>query len=157
MLRGRAFTPSATITRGDCIQCVASPAGNEVRRDSLPALRKKIMNSPRQSVVITGASSGIGRATALAMARRGANVVLGARTAAALEEVANSCRALGVRAIAQVTDVTKADDCRRLIETAERELGGLDVLVNNAGFAIFDPIEQARLEDLESMMQTNYF
>jgi short-subunit dehydrogenase len=104
-----------------------------------------------KNVVITGASSGIGKATALEMARRGANVVLGARRAELLEQVAESCRALGVRATAVVADVTKPEDCARL--TA----GNVDVLVNNAGFAIFDSVAEAKPDDLRSMMDTNYF
>ena len=111
------------------------------------------MNLSGKTVVITGASSGIGRATALEMARRGANVVLAARRVELLEETATACRALGVTAAAVVTDVTRREDCIRLIETA----GEVDVLVNNAGFAIFDPIESADPGELRSMMDTNYF
>ena len=66
------------------------------------------MDLAGKNVVITGASSGIGRAAALEMARRGANVVLAARRAEKLEKVAAECRALGVRAMAVVTDVTQA-------------------------------------------------
>ena len=106
-----------------------------------------------KNVVITGASSGIGRATAVEMARRGASVVLAARRTERLEEVAAQCRALGVSATVVATDVTKPDDCRRLIEAA----GQVDVLVNNAGFAILGPFADARLEDLRGMMDTNYF
>jgi hypothetical protein len=106
-----------------------------------------------KTAVITGASSGIGKAAALEMARRGANVVLGARRIDLLESVAAQCRALGVTATAIATDVTKREECARLIAGAER----VDVLVNNAGFAIFDAIENAKPEDLHAMMETNYF
>ncbi len=106
-----------------------------------------------KTVVITGASSGIGRAAALEFARRGANVVLGARRREKLEEVGAECRALGVEATAVVTDVRLRDDCQRLIASVPR----VDVLVSNAGFGIYDPIEIAIASDLESMMQTNYF
>src|SRR4051812_37874095 len=113
------------------------------------------MTSPlkNQTVVVSGASSGIGRAAALELARRGANLVLAARRGELLEEVAVVCRALGVECRVVVADVTKRDDCARLIETA----GNVDVLVNNAGFAIFDAFESAKPDDLEAMMQTNYF
>ena len=111
------------------------------------------MNLKEKTVVVTGASSGIGRAVALELARRGANVILGARRAEKLEAVAAECRALGVKATAVPADVTKADDCRRLIAEASR----VDVLVNNAGFAVFDSIAEARPDELRSMMDTNYF
>ena len=111
------------------------------------------MNLTGKTAVITGASSGIGRATALEMARRGANVVLAARRTDRLEEVAVQCRALGVRALPVPTDVTKPEDCRRLIEAA----GEVDVLVNNAGFAVVGPLPAADLDVLREMMDTNYF
>jgi short-subunit dehydrogenase len=111
------------------------------------------MNLSGKNVIITGASSGIGRAAALEFARRGANVVLAARRAEALEKTAAECRALGVRAVAAVTDVTQPDQCRRLVA----EAGRVDVLVNNAGYAVFDAIEAADPHHLRGMMETNYF
>lgn len=105
-----------------------------------------------KTVVVTGASSGIGKATAIEMARRGANVVLAARRAERLDEVAAECRALGVRAVSVVTDVTSSDDCRRLIETA----GDVDVLVNNAGFAVFGSISEMNPDEVRAMIETNY-
>lgn len=111
------------------------------------------MNLKGTTVVITGASSGIGRATAIEMARRGANLVLAARRAELLDSVAAQCKPHGSVVKTVVTDVTRADDCRRLI----LEAGAVDVLVNNAGFAIFDPLAEAAPADLEGMMATNYF
>jgi short-subunit dehydrogenase len=106
-----------------------------------------------KTVIVTGASSGIGRAAALEFARRGANLVIAARRAEPLEEVARECRAVGVRCTPVVADVTKREDCQHIVAAG----GNVDVLVNNAGFATFDPIENAKPEDLEAMMQTNYF
>ncbi len=106
-----------------------------------------------RTAVITGASSGIGRATALEMARRGANVVLAARRVDRLQDVAGECRALGVTATVVPTDVTSSEDCRRLIEAA----GSPDVLVNNAGFAVLDSVEEASVAEWREMMDTNYF
>ena len=111
------------------------------------------MDLKHANVVITGASSGIGRATALEMARRGANLVLAARRTERLEEVAAQCRALGVRAAAVTADVSNPDDCRRLMEAA----GDVDVLVNNAGFAVLGTINEIDPAEIHGMMDTNYF
>lgn len=114
------------------------------------------MNLRGRHVVITGASSGIGRATAIEFARNGASVTLAARRAEALERVAAECRESGVRAEAITCDVSSADQCRSLIEAAVA-IAPVDVLVNNAGFAIFDRVADASPSDFEQMMQTNYF
>src|SRR6059058_634624 len=106
-----------------------------------------------RTVVVTGASSGIGRATALEMARRGADLVLAARRTDLLQEVATQCRRQGVECRVVPTDVRHREECIRLIESA----GQIDVLVNNAGFAIFDAIESAKADELEEMMRTNFF
>ena len=106
-----------------------------------------------KTVVVTGASSGIGRAVALEMARRGARLVIAARRADRLEEVAAHCRDLGAACAAVPTDVTDREQCRRLMAAA----GEVDVLINNAGFALFDSIADAPPDDLRSMMDTNYF
>lgn len=95
------------------------------------------------SVVITGASSGIGRAAALAFARRGARVALAARRAELVEEVARECQALGAHAIAVPTDVTDARAVADLAESARRAFGGIDVWINNAGTGVFGPYQNA--------------
>ena len=131
------------------------PLNCRVNAITLPVLEG--LREGRRVVVITGASSGIGRAAAREFARGGCDLVLAARRLEPLESVAAECRAAGVRALAVPADVSINDDCHRLIEAAERELGPVDVLVNNAGFAIFDSIEDATPPALQSMMQTNYF
>ena len=84
-------------------------------------------------VVITGASSGIGKAMAIEYAAMGAKVVLGARQGDKLEVLSNDIIAKGGKAVWCETDVTKVEDCERLIQTAVDSFGGIDVLICNAG------------------------
>lgn len=84
-------------------------------------------------VVVTGAGSGIGRATALAFAREGAAVAVNDAVAGKAEEVAKEARGGGARAVVAPGDVSRDTECRRIVEQTEAELGPLDVLVNNAG------------------------
>lgn len=123
------------------------PLNSSVNAINLP------LRLQNKTVVITGASSGIGKATALEFARRGANLIIGARRSELLDEVASACRSTGVHCTSVVADVANREDCKRLIDAA----GKVDVLVNNAGFAIFDSIEKASPNDLQQMMETNYF
>src|SRR5438552_3836093 len=108
--------------------------------------------------IVSGIGPGLGRAIALACAREGANIVLAARTAAALEAVAAEVRALGRRALAVPTDVARPEDCRRLADAAHAELGRIDVLVNNAfRSAPYEPVEEASMEDWRRIFDVNLF
>ena len=108
-------------------------------------------------VAITGASSGIGEATALASARAGASVALAARRSERIEELARQIEGEGGRAIAVPTDVGDEDQARRFIERTSSELGRLDVLVNNAGVMLLGPIEGAPTDEWRTMIHANVF
>src|SRR5215471_21451576 len=84
-------------------------------------------------VVVTGGGTGIGREIALAFARCGADLVLASRKQDNLERVAAEVHALGRRALAVPTNIREAEACQRMADTAVRELGQIDVLINNAG------------------------
>ncbi len=107
--------------------------------------------------VITGASSGIGAALALAFASRGENVVLAARRIERIEQVAAECERAGGRALSVPTDVTDPDECRALIEKAIARFDAVDVLVNNAGISMSARFEEVTdLGLFERIMRVNY-
>ncbi len=106
-------------------------------------------------VAITGASSGIGRATAVLLAARGARVVLGARRADRLAEVAAAVGAAGGRAVHAVTDVRRRGDVAGLVGLAVDRFGRLDVLVSNAGIAPTSPLDHLRVDDWDEMLDVN--
>jgi NAD(P)-dependent dehydrogenase (short-subunit alcohol dehydrogenase family) len=108
-----------------------------------------------QVVVITGASSGIGRAAALQFAAAGARVVLAARRAPALEEVALACRRQGASAHVAITDVTREADLQQLVERTLARWGRIDVWINNAGTTLFARLEEGAFLDHRQVLETN--
>jgi len=118
----------------------------------LPALR-----FDGKTVLVTGASSGIGRETALAFAAAGANVVLVARRAAVLAKVASAARNAGVGALAIGTDVTDPVAVRACFRKAARRFGSVDIVVNNAGILTPAPVADLDPADLQRMLDVNLF
>jgi short-subunit dehydrogenase len=109
------------------------------------------------AVILTGASSGIGREAARQLAEQGAWLALAARDADRLEEVAAECRQRGGRAIGVKTDVASESECRNLIERTLAEYGRVDTLINNAGISMWTPFDQMQeLSMLETIMRVNY-
>jgi clavulanate-9-aldehyde reductase len=110
-----------------------------------------------QVIAVTGASSGIGEATALACARAGAAVALAARREERIQSLAELIASEGGRALAIATDVGEEEQARAFVERTHAELGRLDVLVNNAGVMLLGPIENAPTEEWRRMIHANVF
>jgi NAD(P)-dependent dehydrogenase (short-subunit alcohol dehydrogenase family) len=111
----------------------------------------------QQVIILTGATSGIGLATAHALADRGARLVLVARNSEALEKVADECRERGGEAVPVTADVGRFDDLERVAQTAIERFGGFDTWINNAGVAIYGTCEDVPLEDHRRLFDTNYW
>jgi NADP-dependent 3-hydroxy acid dehydrogenase YdfG len=105
--------------------------------------------------VITGGSSGIGRATALALASEGAAVAIGGRNASALEEVAGAVAAKGGRSLTQAMDVRNEAQVIDLIDSAVQQFGRLDIMVNNAGVSYPSAITDGKVDEWREMLETN--
>jgi short-subunit dehydrogenase len=110
-----------------------------------------------QVVVVTGASSGIGRATAEMAAECGARLVLAARNEEALREVADECARRGGRAVVLAADVAKREDVERIAEVAEESFGGFDTWVNNAAAALYGKMTETPLDDQRRQFEINYW
>ncbi|UOG77503.1 SDR family oxidoreductase (plasmid) [Hymenobacter tibetensis] len=106
-------------------------------------------------VAITGASSGIGEATALLLAERGATVVLGARRPEPLAALTERITAAGGQASYLVTDVRQREDVAQLVQLALTQYGRLDVLVSNAGISPISRLDELRVDDWEAMIDVN--
>ena len=115
------------------------------------------MSTDRKVAIITGASSGIGEATAVALARKGYAVVLAARRGDRLARVADACRAAGAEARVAVTDVTLAEQVDSLVASAAAEFGRIDVMVNNAGRGLRARVHETTEQQMRSIFKVNYF
>jgi len=106
-------------------------------------------------VVITGASSGIGEATARLLAARGARVVLGARRVDRLEKIVGEIKAAGGQALAWSVDVTKREEVKALVDAAVEHFGRIDVMVNNAGYMPASPLAADKVDEWERTVDVN--
>ena len=110
-----------------------------------------------KNAIVTGASKGIGHAIAQRLAKEGVNVVLAARTKATLDEAVKEIKSQSKAKIIGVPcDVSRLDDLQKLVNVTMKELGGVDILINNAGVSSQYPFEKQPMEDIERLAQTNY-
>ena len=110
-----------------------------------------------QVIVITGASSGIGRAAAEMAAERGARLVLAARNEDALREVAGECIRRGGQAVVVAADVAKREDIERIARVATESFGGIDTWVNDAAVALYGDVRRLPIEDQRRQFEVNYW
>jgi dehydrogenase/reductase SDR family member 7B len=108
-------------------------------------------------VIITGASSGIGRALAFSCGKKGARLVISARNDDKLKSISNELTSLGIEVLTVKTDVSLETDCRNLIEKTIAKYGRIDVLINNAGISMRALFEQVDLNVIRQLMNTNFW
>jgi len=108
-------------------------------------------------VLITGASSGIGKQTAIEFAKLGSSIILVARRKNKLEQVENELKQFNVNTLVCVCDVSKKDQVDELSKIVLQKFDSVDILVNNAGFAIYGLVSDLSINEIESQMETNYF
>ena len=108
-------------------------------------------------VIVTGASSGIGKACAIEFAQKGANVVLVARSQSKLEELAVQISCYGVQVLSVVADVSREEDCKKMVEKALLKFGKIDVLVNNAGISMRASFSDIDVSVLKKVMDVNFW
>jgi short-subunit dehydrogenase len=120
-------------------------------------MKPKLKPLHNQVIVITGASSGIGLATAQAAAQRGASLVLASRSIGALEDIASQINAAGGRAIAVECDVADREEVENVARAAIAHFGRIDTWINDAGVSIYARLDQTRDEDARRLFDTNFW
>jgi NADP-dependent 3-hydroxy acid dehydrogenase YdfG len=114
-----------------------------------------MLNVENKVIVITGASSGIGEATAKLLAKHGARVVLGARRSDRLEAIAKEIRTAGGTAEYQTLDVTQRSQLEAIVQFAQSKFGRVDVLINNAGVMPLSALDQLKVDEWDRMIDVN--
>jgi hypothetical protein len=115
------------------------------------------MDFKNKVVLITGASSGIGKQTAIEFAKLGSSIILVARRKNKLEQVENELKQFNVNTLVCTCDVSKKDQVEKMSKIVLEKFNSIDILVNNAGFAIYGSVYDLSINDIESQMETNYF
>lgn len=115
------------------------------------------MNFRNKIVLITGASSGIGNASAIQFAKEGASIVLVARNKEKLDKVNEELKKFSVSTLVCECDISDKSQVKKMSEKVFQKFESIDILVNNAGFAIYGSISDLTIEEIESQMKTNYF
>ena len=115
------------------------------------------MDFKNKVVLITGASSGIGKQTAIEFAKLGSSIILVARRKNKLQQVENELKQFNVNTLVCVCDVSKKDQVLEMSKIVIAKFTSIDILVNNAGFAIYGSIFDLSIDEIESQMETNYF
>ena len=105
--------------------------------------------------IITGASSGIGYATALALSKAGVKVAIGARRTDKLKQLENEITKIGGDVLSQKLDVTKKDDCNAVVDQTVKKWGTVDILVNNAGLMPLSFVKNLKVDEWEQMVDVN--
>ncbi|MFB5623457.1 MAG: SDR family NAD(P)-dependent oxidoreductase [Nitrosopumilus sp.] len=115
------------------------------------------MDFKNKIVLITGASSGIGKESAIEFAKLGANIILVSRRKDKLEQVANELKKFNVTTLICQCDVSDKNQVKEMSKTVLEKFNSVDILVNNAGFAIYGSVSELSIDEIESQMKTNYF
>ncbi|MFQ5496515.1 MAG: SDR family oxidoreductase [Nitrosopumilus sp.] len=115
------------------------------------------MDFTNKVVLITGASSGIGKQSAIEFAKLGASIVLVARRKEKLDQVENELKQFSVSVFVCQCDVSKKEQVKEMSKTVLEKFDTVDILVNNAGFAIYGSVSDLSIDEIESQMETNYF
>ena len=115
------------------------------------------MDFKNRTVLITGASSGIGKQTAIEFAKQGANIILVARRKEKLDEIASQLEKFNIITFVCQCDVSDKAQVKEMSKNVLEKFDSIDILVNNAGFAIYGSVKELSIDEIESQMETNYF
>lgn len=132
------------------------PNSHRVKGDTIQQ-EEEMGRYDNKNVLVTGASSGIGKALALEFARQGANLIITARRKERLDDLAKEIEGMGRKALAVACDVTLDGDMERAVEETHEAFGLLDVVVANAGFGVSGNLEKLKVEDYKRQNETNVY